>query len=385
MSENEKMKEEEIEIINESEKPELKTEKTKKSDKKNETDDKNDIDELYENFSSFLKKENFVEDINKELPAITTGIKLLDAILGGGIRTGILTQFVGKPGSGKSMLAANIAGSFQKNVEKSIIAYLDSEVAMTKERLANLGLNQPPISPHSDLTIEKVFAILEGMFRFKAEKNIEAPSMLVWDSVANTLSNKEIEAEDLNTVLGLKARVLSFLIPKYLKNLKIHNVSFLVINQLRNKIKIGPMSPSKQMKFLSANDSIPGGNSLLHNSSVLLYLDVKGVATKDKYGFDGIITNVKAIKNKFFSPMISIDIVGNYNTGFSDFWTSYMFLSECKVLKTGAWNYLSSYPNYKFRTRDAYNKYMENPEFRKIFDEEVKNAIQREIIEKYST
>jgi RecA/RadA recombinase len=208
--------------------------------------------------------------------------------------------------------------------------------------------------------------------------------MVIWDSIANTLSEKEREAEDVNQVIGYKARMLSILIPKYVAKCGQHNVSLIAVNQLRDVINIGQFAPAKDLKFMTASKDMPGGNVLKFNAFHLLEMKVGKVLTQDKYGFDGVIAKTKTVKNKLFPPNIEIEILGSFTTGFSNFWTNYHFLITTKRLSSGAWNYLVNMPEKKFRTKDAEKEYYDNPEFKDHFDAAITEAIQTEIIDKYN-
>jgi len=342
--------------------------------------------ELYDEFSEFLHdKADMVPELEMKKP-MPTGIDLLDAILGGGFAIGALSIIVGQPGSGKSMLAMQALGNGQKEYNGQMLGgYLDSEESTTSIRLANLGVRYPKLKPYSDITVEKVFKFLEGLCLFKEKKGtLDIPSTVVWDSIANTLSEKEREAEDVNQVIGYKARMLSILIPKYVAKLGQHNVSLIAVNQLRDVIKIGQFAPAKDLKFMSASKDMPGGNVLKFNAFHLLEMKVGEVLTQDKYGFDGVVAKIKCVKNKFFPPNIETEIMGSFTTGFSNFWTNYRFLAKTKRLHAGSWNFLVSMPDKKLRTKDAEKIYNDNPEFKEKFDEAVKEAIQTEIIDKYN-
>ena len=349
-------------------------------------------EDLYSEFSSFLeKKEDFAPDDGiKE--TISTGIDLVDAILGGGFAVGALCIIVGQPGSGKTMLAIKALGKGQVQYKgKMLGAFLDSEEATTQIRLANLGVKYPQIKPYADITVEKVFKFVEGLCVFKQEKDIvDTPSVVVWDSIANTLSQAEIEADDVNQVIGRKARTLSLLIPKYVAKCAKNNVSLIAVNQLRDVLSMGPYSAPKDLKLMSASKDMPGGTILKYNAFQLVEMQVKTIIApgkaedSEKYGFEGVICKLKCVKNKLFPPNIEIEIVGSFMTGFSNFWTNYNFLKNTKRLKSGAWNHLVSLPDKKFRTKDAKNLYKNDADFKKAYDEAVKEAIQTEIIDKYS-
>jgi RecA/RadA recombinase len=342
--------------------------------------------DLYDEFSDFLEdKADMIPEVELKR-TIPTGIDLLDAVLGGGFAIGALSIIVGQPGSGKSMLAMQALAEGQKQFDGQLIGgYLDSEESTTSVRLSNLGVRYPRIKPYPDITIEKVFKFLEGLCLFKQKKKIvDTPSIVVWDSIANTLSEKEREAEDVNSVIGYKARMLSILIPKYVAKCGQHNISLIAVNQLRDVMNIGQFAPARDLKFMSASKDMPGGNVLKFNAFHLLEMKVGTVLTQDKYGFDGVIAKTKCVKNKLFPPNIEIEILGSFTTGFSNFWTNYHFLSKTKRLNTGAWNYLISLPDKKFRTKDAEKLYYDDTEFGIKFDEAVKGAIKTEITEKYN-
>ena len=171
--------------------------------------------------------------------------------------------------------------------------------ATTAIRLAMLGVKYPNIKPYVDITVEKVFKFLEGLCLFKQNKDVvDIPSVVVWDSIANTLSQKEREAEDVNSVIGYKARMLSILVPKYVAKCAQHNICLIAVNQLRDVISMGPFSTPKDLKFMSGSKSIPGGNTLKFNSFHLVEMKVKSVIDREKYGFDGIVCKIKCVKNK---------------------------------------------------------------------------------------
>jgi RecA/RadA recombinase len=367
---------------------EVKKEKKKVRMSKKDKESVESVDltqDLYAEFSAFLKaKADITPDVSvKEL--IPTGIDVVDAILGGGFAAGTLAVIVGAPGSGKSMLADQTLGNAQKLYKGKLLgAVLDSEEATSKHRLAQLGVRYPMIDPYNDITIEKVFKFLEGLCLFKQEKSIKEPSVVIWDSVANTLSEKEREAEELKNVIGYKPKLLSLLIPKYIAKCAKNNVCLIAINQLRDLIQMGLYPVAKDLKFMSAQKDMPGGNSLKFNAFHLIEMKVKSVIDRDKYGFDGVISSLKCVKNKLFSPNIEVFIVGSFVEGFSNFWTNFEFLKEAKALNTGAWNYLVTQPEIKFRTKDALATYNGNPDFQQAWDEAVKATIKTEIIDKYT-
>jgi RecA/RadA recombinase len=344
-------------------------------------------EELYADFKNFLqKKTDIVPETQDFKQTMSSGLDLLDAILGGGFAIGALNIIVGQPGSGKSMLAIQSLASGQRQYKGKLLgSYLDSEESTSKVRLMNLGVKYPPMNPYVDITVEKVFQFIEGMCVFKQEREIlDVPSVIIWDSIANTLSQKEREAEDPKSVIGYKARMLSLLIPTYVAKCSKNNICLLAINQLRDNLQMGQFAPAPDLKMLSSNKEMPGGNALKFNAFQLLEMKVRSVLNPEKhYGFDGIMSKVKCVKNKMFSPNIEIDLIGSFQNGFSNFWTNYHFLNENKRINTGAWNTLVNLAEKKYRKQEAEALYNTDAEFKAAFDELAKKTIEEEIIEKY--
>jgi len=344
------------------------------------------VKQLYTEFSSFLETSGEISPDSGIKNVIPTPIDTLNAILGGGFACGSMGVILGVPGGGKSCLAGQLVTSLQEKYPTALAAFLDSEEATTTLRLYNLGVRKPPLKPYNDITVEKVFKFLEGLCLFKEQKKIiDIPSLVIWDSIANTLSEKEREAEDVNSVIGYKARVLSILIPKYVAKLARFNIALVAVNQLRDVIQIGNFTPPKDMKFMPTGKDMPGGNILKFNAFQMVYIRVKSAVDPKKLGFEGQIVEVKCIKNKLFMPNVPVEIVGNFVTGFNNFWTNYNFLVETKRLTSGAWNYLVTLPSKKFRTIDVEVIYKSDPIFKAAFDEAVKESIQKEIVEKNTT
>lgn len=343
--------------------------------------------DLYLEFGSFLVDKVKIQEDSGVKEVIPTGIDVLDTVLGGGFAIGTMGMVAGLPGSGKSMICIQAMGNAQlKYKGKILVSFLDAEEATTTIRLSNLGVKYPRIKPYNDITVEKVFKFIEGTCTYKEIKDIvDIPSLVVWDSVANTLSQKEREVEDINSALGYKSRLLSILIPKYVAKLSKYNICLLAVNQLRDLIQIGPYSSPKELNFMRQGKTIPGGNALKYNAFQFLDMKVKSVVDAEKFGFDGIISEVKCIKNKLFPPNISVNIVGNFVTGFNNFWTNYLFLTETKrVVNAGGWIYLVTNPSKKFRTKESESLYKTDPEFKENFDNLIKEALKTELVDKYN-
>jgi len=348
-----------------------------------------EVQKLYGEFSSFIETNTDLKEDDGVKDIFPSNLKLLNAVLGGGFALGALSTIIGNPGCGKTMIVIQTLGSAQLHFKKrAIAAFLDSEYSTTTNRLANLGVRYPRIKPFAEadtkrLTVEKFFQFLEGICQYKENNNlIDVPYIIGWDSIANTLTQKEIEASDPKEVIGYRAKVYSLLIPKYVGKCSQYNISILSVNQLRDKVDMGRFSKASDLKFMSQEHTVPGGKSLLFNAFHLLEMRQASMSKKDieKYGFEGLMAEIMCVKNKLFRPKLPIKIIGDFNTGFSDFWTNYVYLVDTNWIKSGSWNALINYSTKKFRTLEAETLYKTDSDFKKAYDEAVINSIDEHII-----
>ena len=343
---------------------------------------------LHDDFTAYLSKTGGIDPESSVRSTIPTGIDLLDAILGGGVATK-LSQFVGMPGSGKSALVARIVATGQRKWPgKFISLYIDSEQSMSTERLSQLGVNMPEIIPYSeDITVEKIFKAVESICTYKEahEEYMEVPSCVIWDSVANTLTDKGLEKEEYTSVIGQKAALLTFLLPKYVNKLNKYNISLVCVNQLRDKMDMGGFSSTPATLRFLADKNIPGGNALLFNSFQLFYFRQKDIM-KGEFGFDGVTVIGKAVKNKLFTPNIEIEMVFSFEHGFSNFWTNYNLLKKFKRIEmNGAWASMKGYNGNKFQQSAVIQRYREDSKFKTVWDDAVQEVIQTEYIDAHKT
>lgn len=352
---------------------------------KNEKIENDQVLDLQEALNKFiLDKTDISNNDGGIIERLPTSIDLLDAILGGGLGVGTFSLLVGCPGTFKSALLCQIIAATQKKyLKKCTATYHDSESAMSMERISKLGVNNPKIKPYDDVTVESIFKTIEATSAFKQLNNIlDYPSIIAWDSIANTSTEKERTTDNINETIGLRARLMSALFPRYLPKMKENKISLIAVNQLREKMAMGQFAPAADLKYMGDKE-IPGGQAIKFNAFHLVLLKNLGDIKYDQYGFNGILLEAKCIKNKFFAPNIPIRMIVDFNTGISNFWTNYNFLVDKKKMESGAWNYLVAMPELKFRTKDALENYNTNQKFKDLFNKEVKDTIKIEILDKY--
>jgi circadian clock protein KaiC len=87
---------------------------------------------------------------------LPSGIKELDALLGGGLEKGTSTLFVGAPGTGKSSVAVQFAIAAAKRGECASLFIFDESVNTLRSRCAGLGMSIDPYLKSGHIRIKQV-------------------------------------------------------------------------------------------------------------------------------------------------------------------------------------------------------------------------------------
>lgn len=226
---------------------------------------------------------------------ISTGCTWLDGIIArgrmGGIPVGRITEMCGLEGSGKSYLAAQVAANANK---KGIgVVYFDSEAALDFNFLKKAGIDEENFLRVTPTSVENVFETIETIL---TEGNEQV--LFIWDSLANTPTETDVAGTyNPSESIGVKARILSKAMAKLTVPLNETDSTFLVLNQLKQKI-------TRDMADLLVDPwTAPGGKSMHYASSLRIYLT--GRKGKASYIYDdnnfkiGSETKAKIKKSRF--------------------------------------------------------------------------------------
>jgi len=339
---------------------------------------------------------------NQEVDVVSTNLDLLDGVAGGGFPQGKLLLLAGAPGGGKSTLAGKIIASFQAAHPEALGFYIDGEQSMTMSRLTMLGCDKNRTLLMSQaITLEaviKAFAhIIQNKINSKQEK---VPWVVVVDSETAIPTEKQLQSIDPTKTTGYKARMLSHNIPAMMLQCTSYNVTLLMISQLKDKIEMGYVADMSGLKGLG-NSIITGGNTMKFMPFMVAMVRPVENIDAEKFGFSGVVSEFKFIKNKQYIPHIKIELVLDYMKGYSDFWTKQRLVRKSKKLKgAGSYMYLPNYTEKKFRMREMEELYNTDERFRAAFEEiyqeckvealsqpeadEIKNGIESDLIEEDS-
>ncbi|HEX2851915.1 MAG TPA: ATPase domain-containing protein [Opitutaceae bacterium] len=143
--------------------------------------------------------------------AVPSGIKGLDALLGGGLDRGTSNMFMGPPGTGKSTLTLKFAHSAAQRGEKVMMFIFDEVTDTLVSRSAKLGMDIGPFVANGLIRIQQVdpAEIAPGELAHKIRRGVQTDDvrLVVIDSI-NGYMNAMPEERHLNLQLH---ELLSFL------------------------------------------------------------------------------------------------------------------------------------------------------------------------------
>lgn len=254
---------------------------------------------------------------------ISTGCLVLDKILGGGLPVGRMTEIYGDNSTGKSLIAAQVAAVAQESGH--IVAYVDTEAAVSLDIMKAVGVNVDELLYIAPDTVEDVFKFFEACIESKRKHFPDKVLVLIWDSIAATSVDMEIEAEFGKSMMGRHALAISQGMRKINRVWSKDKICALFLNQTREKI--GIMFGDKVATF--------GGKAIGFYASVRVQLRLVG---KIKAGRKviGVDTKANVVKNKTAHPYQEAVLPIYFGHGIDDTWATLNYLIDNDyVLKAG--------------------------------------------------
>ena len=245
---------------------------------------------------------------------LSTGSTILDTIISnnidanGGIPVGKLVEISGEAATGKSLLSYMILKDCQD--KGGIPVLIDTENAANEDFLRLIGLE---FYPEGSLvyiqvdSIEAVFKAIEDIIRRIRENDKDKLCCIVWDSVAGTSTDAEIQGDYGDATVGLAARLIGQGLRKIIRFIGTQRVSLVFLNQIRQKIGV----------FFGDDTVTPGGKAIPFFAAVRIRLYSGG---KVKAGKDvlGVGIRPKIVKNRMGPPHREADLKMYFNRGLID-------------------------------------------------------------------
>jgi len=215
---------------------------------------------------------------------VSTGSIGLDAALGiGGYRKGRIVEIYGPESSGKTTLCLHAIANAQKQGKKCL--FVDAEHALDPQYAKRLGVNLDDLLVSQPDFGEQALEITDMLAK---SGDI---GLVVIDSVAALVPQKELEGEMGDHHIGLQARMMSQAMRKLGGTVSQTGCTVIFVNQIRMKIGVMFGSP----------ETTTGGNALKFYASQRL--DIRRIgAIKQGEKIIGNRTKVKVVKNKLAPP-----------------------------------------------------------------------------------
>ncbi len=259
-------------------------------------------------------------DYNKKIEGISTGCLSLDIALGGqGIPRGRIIEMFGPESSGKTTLALHVVAEAQKT--GGIAAFVDAEHALDPSWAKKLGVQLDTLLVSQPTSGEEAMHITEMLIRSNAV------DVIVVDSVAALVPQKELDGDIGDSHVGLQARLMSQSMRKLTGAIAKSKTSVIFINQIREKIGVMFGSP----------ETTPGGRALKFYSSCRI--DVRRISQlKEGEMQIGQRVKAKVVKNKVAPPFRAAEFDMMHDHGIS-YEGDIIDLAMAKklIVRSGAW------------------------------------------------
>ncbi|MCX7431342.1 MAG: recombinase RecA [Planctomycetia bacterium] len=223
-------------------------------------------------------------DAQAPIEGISSGSLSVDLALGGkGFPRGRIIEVFGPESSGKTTLALHAIAAAQR--AGGIAAFIDAEHALDPSWAKKLGISLESLLVSQPTSGEEAMQIAELLIKSNAV------DIIVIDSVAALVPQKELDGEIGDSFVGLQARLMSQAMRKLTGAIAKSKTTVIFINQIREKIGVMFGSP----------ETTPGGRALKFYSSCRV--DVRRIGQlKDGEEVVGQRVKVKIVKNKVAPP-----------------------------------------------------------------------------------
>ena len=262
---------------------------------------------------------------SKSLDFIKSGCTLLDLVLGGGWPLGRISNIVGDKSTGKTLLAIEACANFVRDYPRARIWYAEGEAAFDKDYAEALGMPVKKVKFSEPNTVEEFEDHLKRQIAWCNETG--RPGLYILDSLDSLSDDKEMNLERGKNSYGTsKAKELSQMFRKLIRDVKKSNIHVMIISQVRDNIGVSFGRKTKRS----------GGKALDFYASQVLYLAHTGEIVRRRKGQKRVVAvkvKAKCDKNKVGLARRDCEFTIRFGYGVDDIRASLDFLGQTKELK----------------------------------------------------
>ena len=325
-----------------------------------------------------------------------------------GIQDGCLVMLIGRSGCGKTTWAVQTAANIVRNYPTACIFHDDIEGGLTEYRKELLTgfhgdeLVEKYISRNSGITAENFYERVKmihdmklsniedyeydtGLFDSRGQRIFKLePTVYILDSVALLMPEQYTQEEELSGSMSATAaaKVNSMSFKRIIPMLKSANIILLMINHINKKIEINPMMHTKsQVGYLKQDESLPGGNTIVYLTNLLLRFDDNSKFKQDEaFGISGNLVDVTLVKSRNNRAGKTCTLVFDQNSGFDPELSLFVLLkNEKRIGGAGAYLYINGLADVKFSQKTFKQRLKESPELREAFMNEVISVLKEDL------
>jgi len=214
----------------------------------------------------FITAEEYYNRRSK-LGHISTGCRALDELLGGGIETQAITEFVGEFGTGKTQICHQLAVMVQFPREKGGLSgravYIDTEGTFRPERIIQIAKYRG-LDPKEALknifyarsyNSDHLLLLVDKVFNFAQSENVK---LVIIDSLISHFRAEYLGREHL----APRQQKINMLIHKLQRMADIFNIAVVITNQVMAQPDVFFGNPSRPA----------GGNVVAHGATYRIWL-----------------------------------------------------------------------------------------------------------------
>ncbi len=266
---------------------------------------------------------------------IDTGCYILNAGLSGSIFGGLpnnkIVAFAGEPATGKTYLALGVVKQYLDADKKAIVAYFETEGAITKDMLTARGIDTSRVLLIEPDTIQtfraKAIKIIEAFE--KQDENKRHPMLFVLDSLGMLSTTKEMEdtADGKETRDMTKAQIIKATFRVLTLRLAKAKIPLILTNHVYDAV--GVYFPTKV---------ISGGSGLKYAASIIVSLSKKK-DRDDAKDVVGALIVVKMDKARLTKENTTFTMRLSYKTGLDKYYGLLELAEKYGIFKKGSRNY----------------------------------------------